>query len=347
MRQIMSTESVPQPDRLDYWHEVVRRTLWPLQVQVGPRRKGDYRGTVHRDVCDGLEVTTVTADSQTVRHTSAQAAGVPTDRVVLGLQLDGPGVLRQDGRECRLAPGEATLFDPSRGYFMGFAQEFSLAVFSLPRALVTLLCGDLRATTARPLRPATLSSRGALSYLSCVASVSTGTGLTDGDLASGTLGVVASLLREGPVLLGGHQPPDDLHRRAVAFIDTHIHEPGLTPDDVAAACHVSRRQLYRLFATMGSSVAETIRDRRVLRARALLESAPATTPMGWVGARVGFGSPEQFSRVFRQRSGMSPSRWRDRVQTGAPSRSDGGANQAEAAHAGPPRPDDGGCAQSP
>ena len=42
--------------------------------------------------------------------------------------------------------------------------------------------------------------------------------------------------------------------------------------DVASACHVSLRQLYRVFERAGQTVAGAIRERRLARARAVLET---------------------------------------------------------------------------
>jgi AraC-like DNA-binding protein len=136
-------------------------------------------------------------------------------------------------------------------------------------------------------------------------------------LSNGSLGIVGTLLRS----LSNDQPAwpqhDETHDRATAFIDLNLHVPGLSPADVAAACHVSLRQLYRVFEATGQTVAGAIRDRRLARARALLETMTPGTPIGWVGAKVGFPSPEQFTRAFREAHGLPPGAWRAR-QAAAP-----------------------------
>lgn len=316
VREVLSTESVRESDRIEYWHDVVCSVFWPLSVRMA--RESHYRASVTRDVCGTLELSTVTAEGQFVRRTAAQAGAGPADRVVLGLQLAGRGVVIQDGRECRLDRGEATLFDPARPYSMAFAEHFSLTLFGLPRSLVRSVPVDSRQLTARPLRPSTAVSSGALSYLSCLGSISTTSGLDDAALANGAAGIAMTLVRDAlgtPATRPGEDGAEDCYRRATAFIDLHLQDPALTPALVAAACHVSLRQLYRVFDTRGEAVAESIRRRRLERARSLLETLPADTPVGWIGPRCGFSSPEQFSRAFREAHGLPPATWR--ATTGA------------------------------
>ncbi|PID97189.1 MAG: hypothetical protein CSA84_00135 [Actinomycetales bacterium] len=314
MREVLSTDSVGERERLEYWHEVVRTVFWPLSVTIDGT--SGYQASVSRDLCGALELSTVQAQPHTVRRTREQAAASPTSTVSLGLQVGGPGTLRQDGRDCRLEPGQAALFDPARPYTMVFRAPFSLAVFSLPRELVQSVCTNARTVTARVLAPDTDVSQAALSYLSCVATVSAQSGLTDVALSNGALNIATALLRDA---FGSHDdaPHDETHQQAQAFIEFNLTDPSLTPARVAAACHVSLRQLYRAFDAAGQSVAGTIRQRRLDRARDLLSILPRNTPVAWVGARVGFGSAQQFTRVFREMHGLPPATWRATQETEA------------------------------
>ncbi|WP_018680393.1 helix-turn-helix domain-containing protein [Actinokineospora enzanensis] len=100
--------------------------------------------------------------------------------------------------------------------------------------------------------------------------------------------------------------------RIHAFIDARLADPELTPARVAAANHVSTRQLYRLFEREGTTVARWIRDRRLERCRHDL----LTTDMSGVsavGARWGIPDSSYFSRVFRQTYGRCPRDYRRAV----------------------------------
>ncbi|MBB5958104.1 AraC-like DNA-binding protein [Saccharothrix tamanrassetensis] len=99
-----------------------------------------------------------------------------------------------------------------------------------------------------------------------------------------------------------------LLHRIQAFIDARLADPELTPERVAAAHHVSTRQLYRLFESEGTTVARWIRDRRLERCRRDLIAD--RVGVGVVGARWGMPDSSYFSRVFRQTYGCAPREYR-------------------------------------
>ncbi|MBM7774496.1 AraC-like DNA-binding protein [Actinokineospora baliensis] len=92
------------------------------------------------------------------------------------------------------------------------------------------------------------------------------------------------------------------------LIDARLADPDLTPAGIAAAVHISTRQLYRLFESEGTTVAKWIRDRRLERCRADLLTEPAGVSA--VGARWGIPDSSYFSRAFRQRYGCAPRDYR-------------------------------------
>lgn len=81
--------------------------------------------------------------------------------------------------------------------------------------------------------------------------------------------------------------------------------------DVANAVGIGRRTLERRFrAVLGRSLAQEIRRCRVERAKELL--AEERMALATIAARAGFGSPKQFSTVFRVVTGMTPRAYRQR-----------------------------------
>lgn len=85
----------------------------------------------------------------------------------------------------------------------------------------------------------------------------------------------------------------------------HLSDPGLTSEQVAIACGMSRRQLYRHFEAAGQSFAETLRTLRLEKAAFVLRDSPRLS-MAEVAYRCGFASPISFSRSFKAKFGYSP-----------------------------------------
>ena len=80
-------------------------------------------------------------------------------------------------------------------------------------------------------------------------------------------------------------------------------------DQVAAAFHVSRRHLTRLFAQhMGEPVLAHVQRLRLDRAKDLLRHTRMSVLE--VASTVGFDSPSHLAQVFRRDTGASPDEWR-------------------------------------
>jgi transcriptional regulator GlxA family with amidase domain len=90
-------------------------------------------------------------------------------------------------------------------------------------------------------------------------------------------------------------------------IDLHLADPGLTPASVAAALHISARQLHRLFEPSSSTFSRYVLHQRLLRCRDTIAGATGTgrsvvdIAFGW-----GFNSMATFYRAFASEFGSQP-----------------------------------------
>ncbi|MFI1855666.1 AraC family transcriptional regulator [Streptomyces sp. NPDC020480] len=100
--------------------------------------------------------------------------------------------------------------------------------------------------------------------------------------------------------------------RIGAFIQQHLHDPGLSPATIAAGHHISVSHLHRLFQEHGSTtVSSWIRRQRLEAARRdLTDPLLHTTPIHRIAARRGFTHAAVFSRAFRGAYGLPPRDYR-------------------------------------
>ncbi|WP_200303320.1 helix-turn-helix domain-containing protein [Streptomyces adelaidensis] len=99
-----------------------------------------------------------------------------------------------------------------------------------------------------------------------------------------------------------------------AFILRNLADPELTPVSIAAAHHISRSYLHRLFQAEGLTVAAYVREQRLRNAyRDLTDPDPVlrATPIHAIGARWGFPRAAEFSRAFRTAYGVPPGELRN------------------------------------
>ena len=96
---------------------------------------------------------------------------------------------------------------------------------------------------------------------------------------------------------------------ARSYIESSLQTPHLSAEMVARHLGISARQLHRIFAREGKSVALEIRKARVERAQQLLAREPGR-PVTDAAFACGFDSPATFYRSFRTVSGMTATEWR-------------------------------------
>lgn len=101
---------------------------------------------------------------------------------------------------------------------------------------------------------------------------------------------------------------DPALRRALAFMEAHLAEP-ISLTDVAKAVAMAPAAFSRKFkAGLGETYTEHLQGLRLERATTLLLRTQRTVLA--IALDCGFGSVEQFHRVFKQRLGMTPLAWR-------------------------------------
>jgi AraC-like DNA-binding protein len=99
--------------------------------------------------------------------------------------------------------------------------------------------------------------------------------------------------------------------RITSFIEEHLGDADLAPAQIAAAHHISLRQLHKLFHANGATAVGWIRQRRLEHCgHDLRDPRFAACPVAAVGAKWGYPDPAHFSRLFKATYGMGPRDYR-------------------------------------
>ncbi|MEZ5787420.1 MAG: helix-turn-helix domain-containing protein [Xanthobacteraceae bacterium] len=129
---------------------------------------------------------------------------------------------------------------------------------------------------------------------------------TAGDLALATM--QDAVIREADV----DRSTCSLYVAACSAIDEHCSDPSFSPAQLGTIVGASRATLYRLFAAQGMSIAAAIWQARLRRAHRML-SLPIhrNVTLGELAYRCGFLDHSTFSRMFKQRYGVTPRSFRE------------------------------------
>lgn len=123
-------------------------------------------------------------------------------------------------------------------------------------------------------------------------------------------------------LEAGRGVPDDAYQRTLvlqieSFIERQLGNPDLSPRTIAVHHHISVSHLHRLFRARGTTVARSIRQRRLERARRdLSDPALHGVPIHRIATRWGFADHATFTRAFTSLYDSSPSEHRHRPLDG-------------------------------
>jgi AraC-like DNA-binding protein len=233
------------------------------------------------------------------------------EAVSIGTQVSGQ-TIKTIGDQCQaFSPGQISLTDfgspyqwRSTGDSTTMSLRFTYAELCLPVGQIRSAAGDL---VTSPLYD--LFQTHVLQLY----------GFLDEDLPASAAESLASAtleLARAVIATVGQQDAarndvanEALVTRIEAYVQQHLADPGLSPESIAHAHHISVRQLYKLWSGRELGLAEWIMRGRLEGARRDLRRNESL-PIAALARRWGFTDATHFGRRFRSAYGISPREWR-------------------------------------
>ncbi len=234
------------------------------------------------------------------------------DQLLIVLQIEGSVDTERAGRRMRIEPGDVQITDyarPARSLATDYANlMIVLARESVPAALLALEPHGLvfpRGSGAARLIGAALQEFYAQAD-----------DLTVSEAEAAIEGIVALTTACARARLAGDESDHLKSRRRAAldYIDAHLGNAQLGPDEIADAANLSRASLYRLLAAEGGIRAVLLKRRLNQALRLMLEDNNADRSLKEIVKHCGFGGTSQFTRAFRARFGVPPREYRALVR---------------------------------
>ena len=311
MLTVVRTADTPAAERRERWRSIVCDTLGPLDMRIDP--DVPLHGEITTGRLGDVGVANVgTSTPHGVHRTPGLIRKGDADLYRVVLPISGHPRLSQDGREVVLAPDTFSVYDFSRPYDLVYTDTVELAVFGIPRGMLPVRASAVAGLTATAMP--TTGVGGLLAPMLC--RIAREIGQYDPATATRLAPILLDLLSTALSEYTGRPDPVGPSQQALlfrveAFIEQHLGDANLTPAVIAAAHHVSLRQLHRLFAVKQTSVGAWIRQRRLDRCRKdLADPAQSGLTVSAVGARWGLSDSAHFSRLFRAAFGVPPRDYR-------------------------------------
>ncbi|MGR1582598.1 AraC-like ligand-binding domain-containing protein [Thalassobius sp. S69A] len=308
-----STAATEPQHRSSKWNAVVNESYFPLELQF--RDPIRFNGQLSRMSMGHVAMSRLTSDPLSYERRRAHIRDTHEGEYLITLPRATSVEFRQLGREVRCDPG---------GFILERGDEPYRFLYEKPNDLFVLKVGR-KALEERVRQPDRFCAQ--------VFNATTGTAglfasmvdqaqsrLSDiGPAASETVGrqllelLGLALDETADASTSNLSAVRSAHiARVEKFIRENLKNPDLSPDLISERCGISKRYLHDLFKDVNGTVSQQIRDQRLIAARDRLASAPGL-PVAEVSYRFGFSDQAQFSRLFKNRFGITPSAFKSEI----------------------------------
>ena len=308
---------VPGLQSFETWRDILIEQAMPVEVRS--RHAADFAGRL-REVNVGAVSLLATSNSPVSTHrTRRLIRRSDPESYLLLLNMGATHAVIHEDMETVLRRGDMTVMHTSRVFQIDAPAEvvwqrgglvmLDPSTLEIPPADLGRMVGHRLAGDEAVGK---LASRHFLTLASVGRSLLPTDALRLGDV---TLDLLAVVLGHH-LRIVGRLSPQRLERERFArirsFIRARLDDPGLTPEVIAVACHISVRTLHRLFEAQAElTVAKWIRTCRLERLRAdLLDPRLAAQPVAALALARGFSDVSHATRAFKDAYEMSPAAYR-------------------------------------
>lgn len=304
----LSTDAVAARDRAPQWCEWVHQHFGGLQSDL----YGDteFDGHMHSSQAGDVIMTRLEANRHRVLRTPGMARTSEAPYLKIVAPWRGSASVQQQGREASARDGAWVIYDTTGSYEIANPEPVDHLIVMVPKDAMLERSLRIDGVMARRLGTSGIS-RVALetmrnTYLELPH-------MSDA-AATGAGELIKQLVRLSLLELSGSETAvtqrEALRDRIRGYVQTHLRDPALSVDGIARALNCSRRHLYNAFAGEGESIAAYIQRQRLQACIRELQQAANPRPITDIAMSWGFGNLSHFSRVFRDRTGKSPSEFR-------------------------------------
>ncbi|MDU0341151.1 helix-turn-helix domain-containing protein [Bosea rubneri] len=292
----ISTDGLPQRDRLDFWSQTV---LKRMEIAGRDEDASAFQATLRRAAGSAGEFWDHVSTGIHVQRTEQRCRADSGAEIYVGLVLDGRSEVSFGERRVRLLPGDVYVTDFSRPVRAHWLKHRELGVM-FPRDARAVNVGRLAAAGAVRLLSSHLRT---LAQEAMALSQHEQSAAVDIAIQFARLALAGA----GPGDMAGDQ--STLLAAASQLIARHCTDPEFSVELLATSLGCSRATLYRAFEHEPTGVAAAIWSARLHHARRLLLD-DRTSTIGSIAFRSGFLDQANFNRMFRREFGMSPGEFR-------------------------------------
>jgi AraC family transcriptional activator of tynA and feaB len=294
----------------DEWEQLVSECFVPLNcvsLEAGFHGRMDHLRLGH-----GISVSTVASDGVKVERSDRQVAKAKSDDLHLSFQRASHGRIIQAGRAVNVGPRSVSVYSTTQPYTQDYsAPGQKQLILQVPREATRLPTGMVDAACERLAIPMGEPTRVLLSYASFLHARGLDGPLDDVDEVTEITADLAAVMLHSSYSAVRIIPHS--HTGLLRSIEEFAVRNAwrISVDDLAQEFFISRRHLYNLFASEGTTPGDYLRRARLKRAASMLQNPlSANLAIAQIGTACGYDDATTFTRAFRREFQMNPSDWR-------------------------------------
>jgi AraC-like DNA-binding protein len=314
----VSTEELPEQDRLAIWQEVHGRTLF--NVGVRPDSETPYNANVDIRPIHGGAIGAMTS-SRSQYYLAKDYLKNAQDTLTIFLIKDGRIRGRQRGKEALIGPDQAFFILNNETVTLDVLEDSAALNLYISVPAVASLVPDLGRALLEPSK----FDPGALKLLANYANT---LHRLEAPMSPDQLNMMSSHVFDLVAnALGCLDPREErtqggigaARRQAIkADIADNLAQFDLSPDMTAQRLGISPRYLSKLLREDGTSYLTLLRHMRIQKAYQLLtDQRQIHRPISAVAYEIGFNDLSHFNRSFRRQYGMTPGDVRNNALRGS------------------------------
>lgn len=255
-------------------------------------------------------------------HRIERPAGLPSERPMVRILVQGAGeaVLSQGGTEIRLKPGQWTAWSTDRPHAVDNITPVEWFGLLIPLDVLGLRSADIVRQGVAPLG----SERGICQLIpdyirQLYHQVSAIDEPWKTEMSDVMLHLVRLALSEAASKTPRTTVRESMRSRLVDYVRHNLRDPGLSVEQVATKFGISKRYVHKLFNADGATMSQFLWQERLERCRAALgDEDMAGRSITEIAFLWGFNNSAHFSKMFRNRYGMSPTQFRNHMAPSSP-----------------------------
>jgi AraC-like DNA-binding protein len=316
MKSTFSTSEVFQPQTLDYWRNLLTLWLLPVEIEAPEHKAVNLNANLQLHATGVFTLVQIEATPHWVLRTeSCLAMDTQKDSWIVLFQKKGTAQVEQGKNRSTLKPGELAILDAQQTFSIHYTESFSQVVLLLPRVAsvkATKFSNRVVALAkASEIKFAKLFTNLVMSITQCQVKtyLNRETMAIKEALFNLFDGLVGDFLDETTTAATNSKAY--LMDRLLKFIVEHLTDEELSVAMVASHMGFSARHVQTLFketqAEQITLMAWVWEQRLKMAYRLLSQKECVHRSLVDLAVSLGFKKQSHFSRVFKERYGLTPS----------------------------------------